>query len=220
MPTVTLRDDWQQDWNSDAASSSSRTQPTQSKRNQFAGTGRLVACDVGTLDFRTQGLLHNTVGKTEYVRVRELINRIEIHPHRDELKADLRQDYVYNAFSKNSKKMIHDRGNVEYFELCETTSKVQCSYCQSCWTKGIVYCNCGICLCRTEAMRRLNRSAVALKNHLHRKSEENQKTNPTTSSRPSARRHEVLRIMPPRSSSKQENWVAILDTFFFNLVAD
>ena len=64
------------------------------------------------------------------------------------------------------------------------------------------------------------RSAVALKNHLYRKSEEYQKTNPTTSPRPSARRHEVLRIMPPRSSSKQENWVAILDTFFFNLVAD
>ena len=99
-------------------------------------------------------------GKTENVRVRELISRIENHPHRDELKADLRQDNVCNAFSKNSKKMIHDTGNVEYFELCETTSKVQCSYCLSCWTKGIVYCTCGICLCRTEAIRRLNRKRI------------------------------------------------------------
>ena len=136
VPTVTLRDLWQKDWNSDAAASSSSTQPTQSKRNQLASTerpvtlknpvgfdqentsehvrkdnvqcdqastGRPVACDVGTLDFRIQGLLQNTVEKTEYVRVRELINRIENHPHRDELKADLRQDNVYNAFSKNSK---------------------------------------------------------------------------------------------------------------------
>ena len=46
------------------------------------------------------------------------------------------------------------------------------------------------------------------------------KTDPTKSSRPSAKRHEVLRIMPPRSSRRQENWVAILHTFFFNLVAD
>ena len=33
--------------------------------------------------------------------------------------------------------MIHGTGNVEYFESCETTSKVQCSYCLSDWAKGI-----------------------------------------------------------------------------------
>ena len=133
MPTVTLRDNLQKDWNSDAAARSSSTQPTQSKRNPLANTerpvtlknrvgfdqentsehvrkdnvqcdqastGRPVACDVGTLDFRIQGLLHNTVEKNEYVRVRELLNRIGNHPHRDELKADLRQDNVHNAFQR------------------------------------------------------------------------------------------------------------------------
>ena len=64
------------------------------------------------------------------------------------------------------------------------------------------------------------RSAVALKviSTENLKNIKNQSHH--TSSRPSARRHEVLRIMPPRSSSNQENWVAILDNFFFNLVAD
>ena len=120
-------------------------------------TGRPVACDVGTRDFRIQGLSYSRVEQAEYVRVRELINWLESHSHRDAEQADLMQDNVHNPSRENSKKMIHDVESVEYFELCEITSKVQCSYCLSYWAKGIVYCACGICLCQTEAMRRLNR---------------------------------------------------------------
>ena len=50
-------------------------------------------------DFR-----HSTVKEDAYVRVRALIKRIENHPHRNELEADLMQDKVYNPFSENSKK--------------------------------------------------------------------------------------------------------------------
>ena len=32
--------------------------------------------------------------------------------------------------------MINDMGNVEYFELCETDSQVQCSCCLSCWASS------------------------------------------------------------------------------------
>ena len=41
------------------------------------------------------------------------------------------------------------------------------------------------------------------------------KTNPTTRSRPSTWRHQVFRNIPSRSSSRHENWVEILDIFFF-----
>ena len=70
------------------------------------------------------------------------------------------QDKVYNPFSENSKKMIHDIRNVEYSEMCETSSKVQCSNCLSCWAKGIVYCTCGICLCHTEALRQVESKTI------------------------------------------------------------
>ena len=63
------------------------------------------------------------------MRVREVIHRIESHPRRNELQVDLMQDHVYNRFSENSKKMINDMSNVEYFELCDTDSQGQCSYC-------------------------------------------------------------------------------------------
>ena len=33
---------------------------------------------------------------------------------------------MYNPFSENSKALIRETGNVEYFELCETDSQVQC----------------------------------------------------------------------------------------------
>ena len=35
--------------------------------------------------------------------------------------------------------MIHTLGNVERFELCEISPKVQCPYCLKYWTEGIVY---------------------------------------------------------------------------------
>ena len=63
------------------------------------------------------------------------------------------QDNIYNPFSPNSKKMIHDVGNVEHFELRETDPQVQCFHCLSCWAKGIEHCTCGICFCHKDAVR-------------------------------------------------------------------
>ena len=125
-----------------------------------ADTGQPVAYDSSTLDFGIQGLLHSFVEEAEHVRVRELTNRIERHLRQNELQADLRQNIIYNPFSENRKKMIHDVGNVEYFQLCETDSQLQCSYRLSYWTKDIVHRTCGIYLCHTDEMRRLNRKRV------------------------------------------------------------
>ena len=45
-------------------------------------------------------------------------------------------------------------GNVEFFELCETIPKVQCSHCLLfCWNQGIVYCTCGPCLIHSESRK-------------------------------------------------------------------
>ena len=51
------------------------------------------------IDFRIQGLPHSSVEEPEHLRVRELINRIENHAHRDELQEDLTQDDIYNPFT-------------------------------------------------------------------------------------------------------------------------
>ena len=71
-------------------------------------------------------------------RVRELVKKIESHPHRQDLQAELQQRSAYNPFSEKSKKMIRDMGNVEVFEFCETIPKVQCSERLFFWNQGIV----------------------------------------------------------------------------------
>ena len=70
--------------------------------------------------------------------------KIESHPHREALQADLQQNNVYNPFSNNSKAMIRELGSVELFELCETMPKVQISQCILYLNQGIVFSLAGI----------------------------------------------------------------------------
>ena len=72
------------------------------------------------IDFRIPGLPHSVVKQAENSRVRELVKKIENHPHRQSLQRDLQQNKAYNPFSATSKKMIQHMGNVELFELFET----------------------------------------------------------------------------------------------------
>ena len=85
------------------------------------------------IDFRVSGLPHAVVKQAENFRVRELVKKIESHPHRRAHQADLQQHNAYNPFSEESKVMIREMGNVELFELCETIPKVQCSECLPFW---------------------------------------------------------------------------------------
>ena len=116
-------------------------------------TGRPVV----DIDFRVSGLPHAVVKQAETSRVRELVKKIESHPHRQHLQADLQQSNAYNPPGEKSKKMIQDMGNVELFELCETIPEVQCSECLLYWNQGIVYCTCGHLLRENQSSRRIHR---------------------------------------------------------------
>ena len=108
------------------------------------------------IDFRVSGLPHAVVKQAENFRVRELVKKIERHPHRQAPQADLQQSNANNPFNEKSKKMIRDMGNVELFELCETIPKVQCSECLLYWNQGIVCCTCGHLLRENESSRHLH----------------------------------------------------------------
>ena len=133
--------------------------PKQVEEDQ-TGTGRPVLVDQKEehdIDFRVPGLSHAVVKEAEHLRVQELVKRIENHLHREALHADLQQNNAYNPFSKNSKRIIRELGNVELFELCETVPKVQCSHSLLYWNQGIVYCTCGQCLIDSESRRKFNK---------------------------------------------------------------
>ena len=62
--------------------------------------------------------------------------KIENHPHRQALQADLQQNNAYKQpFSEKSNKMIDDMSNEELFELCETIPEVQCKECLLYWNQ-------------------------------------------------------------------------------------
>ena len=62
------------------------------------------------IDFRVSGLPRAVVKQAENFRVRELVKKIESHPHRQALQADLQQNNAYNPFSDESKVMIREMG--------------------------------------------------------------------------------------------------------------
>ena len=90
------------------------------------------------IDFKILGLPHSVVKQADNYRVRELVKKIENHPHRHALQRDLQQNKAYNPFSATSKKMIQDMGNVELFAMFETDPKTQCKECLLYWSEGIV----------------------------------------------------------------------------------
>ena len=95
------------------------------------------------IDFNIPGLPHSTVKQLHGASVRELIQKIENHPHRHALQRDLQQSQQFNPFSQESKEMIHEVGNIELCELLDMEPKAQCKVCLSYWDVGIVYCTCG-----------------------------------------------------------------------------
>ena len=111
--------------------------PSKIEEEDQTRTGRPVGGQESTkveeldIDFRVPELSHAVVKEAEHFRVQELVEKIESHPFREVLQADLQQNNVYNPFSNNSKAMIRELGNVALFELCETFPKVQCSHCSS-----------------------------------------------------------------------------------------
>ena len=124
------------------------------------------------IDFRVSGLPHAVVKQSENFRVRELVKKIESHPHREALQADLQQNNVYNPFSDDSKAMIREMGSVELFDLCETIPKVQCSECLLHWNQGVIYCICGHLLVESESSQNFHQwrlDALSIPHYVIRK---------------------------------------------------
>ena len=95
------------------------------------------------IDINIPGLPHSTVKQLHGASVRELIQKIENHPHRQDLQRDLEQSQQLNPSSEESKELIHEVGNIELCKLLHMEPKAQCEVCLSYWDIGIVYCSSG-----------------------------------------------------------------------------
>ena len=68
--------------------------------------------------------------------VEKLIHQFDTHLKRDSLMEDLNKTEEFSLFSEKSKELISSMGNMEYFELCEISSKMQCPDCSLYWEKA------------------------------------------------------------------------------------
>ena len=122
-PKISFKDNWMKELGSEVAGSSKDTQRIQPKpKTELSRTVRPVGeQSIGLftqreeidIDFRVSGLPHAVLKQAENFRVRELVKKIESHPHREALQAELQQNNVYVPFSNSLKAMIRERGNVE-----------------------------------------------------------------------------------------------------------
>ena len=80
------------------------------------------------MDFKIPGLPHSTVKQLQSASVRELIQKIENHPHRHAVQRDLQQSQSLNPFSQESKQMIHEVGNIDLCDYLTRNPKRSAKY--------------------------------------------------------------------------------------------
>ena len=98
------------------------------------------------VDSRIPGIHLSTVEQQDTNRqnkVKKMIEKLENHHHKESCLQDLSQTQKINKFSEESQDLIAEMNSTEIFELCENSSKKQCSECNTNWEIGIVYCSCG-----------------------------------------------------------------------------
>ena len=69
-------------------------------------TGSSTTFEEVDIDFRVSGLPHAVVKQAENSCVRELLKKIENHPHRQALQQDLQENKAYNPFSEKSMQIL------------------------------------------------------------------------------------------------------------------
>ena len=185
-------------------------------------TGLFTQPEERDIDFRVSGLPHADVKQAENFSVRELVKKIESHPHREAFQADLQQNNVYNPFSNNSKAMIRELGNVELFELCETIPKVQCSQCLLYWNQGVVYCTCGHLLVESESSQQFNKlrlDALSITHFVIKKvrpcGARHGKTERNSTISPSTRGRDVAKELTARKNITKELTTVSYESQFF-----
>ena len=100
VPVSVERSDQDKDADENVDADHVRTErPVESEQS----TGYFTQLEEIDIDFRVSGLPHAVVKQAEDFRVRELVKKIESHPHRQDIQDDLQQNNAYNPLCKKNK---------------------------------------------------------------------------------------------------------------------
>ena len=123
LPRVTLKP------NSQCGQQGQLDQEARKSSDHRRVPGRYGETCSGNVDYRTPGILHSspTTGYESQRNGQKVDSAVRESPEQGVFLQDLSKTEEINAFSERSKKLITDMGNTEIFELCETSSKKQCT---------------------------------------------------------------------------------------------
>ena len=76
--------------------------------------------------------------------VSEKLEKLKSESCSQSIRDGLKKEEI--IFSEESCRMIFEMGNLELFELRQTTDAVQCHSCLKYVPRGLKFCECGVCL--------------------------------------------------------------------------
>ena len=142
-PKISFIDNWMKELDSEVCW---RKWKTPNKSNQKPKTKEI------NIDFRVSGIATCSLwNKQRTSAFREFVKKIEGHPHREALQADLQQNSVYNPFGNSSKAVIREIGNVELFEYAKQFRKCNVLNVFSIGIKEVSISTCGHLLVECES---------------------------------------------------------------------
>ena len=102
--------------------SSCKSSPHKPQPRQVLQHGSVIK-----IDLRVPGVPQKAVFEDEdrTKRIRRLAHTLKNQSEEKALIKDMQKTDTFNPFSEGSNKIIHNLGNVEYFDLCEVSAKAQ-----------------------------------------------------------------------------------------------
>ena len=88
------------------------------------------------VDLRVEGIAH--------VEIPEEVGKLRKGSYTKAIREDLRQPENSMIFSEESRRIIHELGNIELHESGQTSSTIQCQSCYKHMPEGLKFCICGI----------------------------------------------------------------------------
>ena len=79
-------------------------------------------------------------------QIHEEVGKLRKGSYTKSIREDQRKPENYMIFSEESRRIIHELGNIELYELGQMSSTIQCHFCYKHLPHGLRICLCGMCL--------------------------------------------------------------------------
>ena len=98
------------------------------------------------IDLPTDGMTRNAIlnGKEHMEEIHDKVEKLKVGSRTKCIYDDLKKNNM--IFSAETRRVIHEMGNIEFFDLGQISVTTQCHSCLKHLSVGLTFCPCGACL--------------------------------------------------------------------------